>query len=133
MINCLKACMMFNVSKLYQNKEIPWSVGWLVLFYSISILFRSFNAELSHLRVLNNSVKYKYSLLFTKLNVKTVLFQTIQFSTSTQFCSICQIDRTLSGAITLGQSRPGGDGNEEVFRIPQSSSITGTSPSDCLA
>ena len=25
-----------------------WLVGWLVLFYSISILFRTFNAELSH-------------------------------------------------------------------------------------
>ena len=32
----------------------------------------------------------------------------------------------------MGQSRPGSDGNEEVLRIPQSSSIAGTSPSDCL-
>ena len=31
-----------------------------------------------------------------------------------------------------GQSGPGSDGNEEVLRIPQSSSIAGTSPSDCL-
>ena len=28
-------------------------------------------------------------------------------------------------------SGPGSDGNEGVLRIPQSSSITGTSPSDC--
>ena len=38
----------------------------------------------------------------------------------------------LSGATTLGQSGPGSNGNEGVLRIPQSPSITGTSPSDCL-
>ena len=42
------------------------------------------------------------------------------------------IDRTLSGVTTPGQSGPGSDGNEGVFHIPQSSSITGASPSDCL-
>ena len=42
------------------------------------------------------------------------------------------MDRALSGATILGQSGPGSDGNEEVFCIPQSSSIAGTSPSDCL-
>ena len=36
---------------------------------------------------------------------------------------------TLSGATTLGQSWPGSDGNKGLLRIPQSSSITGTSPS----
>ena len=40
--------------------------------------------------------------------------------------------RTLSGATTPGQSGPGSDGNKGVLSIPQSSSITGTSPSDCL-
>ena len=44
--------------------------------------------------------------------------------------SISLIDRTLSGATTPGQSVPGSDGNEGVLRIPQSPSITGTSPSD---
>ena len=39
---------------------------------------------------------------------------------------------TLSGAITPHQSGPGSDYNEEVLRIPQSSKITETSPSDCL-
>ena len=33
----------------------------------------------------------------------------------------------LSGATSLAQSGPGSDGNEGVLRIPQSSSITGTS------
>ena len=47
--------------------------------------------------------------------------------------SIWPIDRALSGATTLGQSGPGSDGNEGVLCIPQSSSITEASPSDCLA
>ena len=46
--------------------------------------------------------------------------------------SIWPIDRTLSGATTLGLSGPGSDGNEGVLCIPQSSRITGASPSDCL-
>ena len=46
--------------------------------------------------------------------------------------SIWPIDRTLSGATTPGQSQLGSDGNEGILRIPQSSSITEVSPSDCL-
>ena len=46
--------------------------------------------------------------------------------------SICPIDRTLSGATSPEQSGPGSDGKEGVLCIPQSSSITGASPSDCL-
>ena len=46
--------------------------------------------------------------------------------------SIWPIDRTLSGATTPGQSKPGSDSNERVLHIPQSSSITGTSPSGHL-
>ena len=41
-------------------------------------------------------------------------------------------DRALSGATVPGQSEPGNNGNEGVLCIPQSSSITGTSSSDCL-
>ena len=43
-----------------------------------------------------------------------------------QFSSIQPIDRALSGATTPGQSGRGSNG------IPQSPSITGTSPLDCL-
>ena len=50
------------------------------------------------------------SFVYTQLNVTTVLFQTIQFSISAQLSSIWPIDRTLSGATTPGQSRPGSDG-----------------------
>ena len=53
-------------------------------------------------------------------------------SISTQFSSIWSIDRILSGATTLSQSRPGSDGSKGVLCIPYSSSITGASPSDCL-
>ena len=63
---------------------------------------------------------------------KTALFQTIQFSINTPFSSIWPIDRTQSGATILGQSGPGSNGNEVALHIPQSSSITGTSPSDFL-
>ena len=44
--------------------------------------------------------------------------------------SICSIDRTVSDASTLGQSKPGSNGNEGVVRIPQSSRITGALPSN---
>ena len=46
--------------------------------------------------------------------------------------SVCPINRTLSGATSLGQSGPGSNGNEGVLHILQSSSITGASLSDCL-
>ena len=51
---------------------------------------------------------------------------------SKQFSSIWSIDTVLSGAATPGQSGPGSDGKEGVLHIPQSSSSTGTSLSDCL-
>ena len=38
----------------------------------------------------------------------------------------------LSGATIPGQSGPGSNGNEGLLFIPQSFSITGTSPIDCL-
>ena len=46
--------------------------------------------------------------------------------------SIWPIDRTISGTIIPGQSGPGSDSIEVVLCIPQSSNITGASPSDCL-
>ena len=46
--------------------------------------------------------------------------------------SIWPIDWTLSSATIPGLSRPGSDVNDRVLCIPQSSSITGSSPSDCL-
>ena len=60
---------------------------------------------------------------------KTVLFQTIQFSISTQFSSVLAIDRTLLGAITPGQSGPGSNNNKMVLYIRQVSR-TSVSPSN---
>ena len=57
-------------------------------------------------------------------------FQSIHFSLSILSSSIRLIDRILSGATTPGQSRTGSDGNERVLRIPKSSCITRTPPSD---
>ena len=42
------------------------------------------------------------------------------------------MNSALSGATILAQSVPESDGNKGVPHIPQNSSITGTSPSDCL-
>ena len=53
---------------------------------------------------------------------KTFLFQAIQFSIRTQFSFIWPIDRTLSGATTPGQNKPGSDGSERVLRIYKISS-----------
>ena len=66
------------------------------------------------------------------LKPNSVFIQTILFSISTHFCSILPINRTLSGTTTPGLSGPGSDGNEGVLCISRSSSITGSSPSDCL-
>ena len=56
-----------------------------------------------------------------------------QFSLAkVHFSSVEPIERTLSGATTLGQSGPGSDDNKRVLRIPQSSSITRAILSDCL-
>ena len=49
--------------------------------------------------ITNNSIKHQ-SFIYLKIDVKTVIFQTIQFSISTQFSSIWPIDRILSGATT---------------------------------
>ena len=63
---------------------------------------------------------------------KTVLFQAIPFSISKLFSTIWYIERTISSATTPGQCGPGSDRNDRVLHIPQSSSITGASPSDCF-
>ena len=80
----------------------------------------------------NNSIKYQ-SFVYTQLNVKTVLFQTIQFSISTQFSFIWPIDRTISRATTPSQNGLGSDGNKGEQRIPQTFNVTEVSLSDYLA
>ena len=69
---------------------------------------------------------------------KNFLFQAIQFTQTIQF-SISMLlvlfnpqMGPLSGATTPGHSGPESNGKKGVLRTPQSSSIAGTSPSDCL-
>ena len=96
-------------------------VGWFV------------SQSINTFQVISRQIKFQtiqfsiiIDLVYKQLNVKTVLFQTIQYSIGTQFSSIRPIDETLSGATT--QRVPVSDGNEMVLCIPQSYSITGISP-----
>ena len=84
--------------------------------------------------VLIKTIQFSISIVFvyTQLNVKTIIFQVIQFCISTFFSSLSSIDRTLSVATSPGQSEPGNDVNEGVLIISQSCCITGTLPSECL-
>ena len=109
-----------NLCKLFNAKSI-------LIQINISISNNSF-FKTDLIQTIQSSIVFVY----TQLNIKTVLFQAIQFSGSTQFSPIWPINRTLSDATTPGPSGPRSDGNEEVLRIPQISSITGTSQSDCL-
>ena len=70
--------------------------------------------ELNVKTVLFQTIQFSISI---HLNIKTFLFQATQFSISTQFCFIWPIDQ---GATAPGHSGPGSDGSTE------------TSPSDCL-
>ena len=88
---------------------------------------------------ISTQFKCKYTVYLWKIFLfqaiqfsQTVLIQTIQFNISTQFSSIWPIDRTLSGSTITSQSGPGSNGYKTVLLIPQSSSITRGSPSDCL-
>ena len=75
----------------------------------------------------------QFNLVYVRsIHVKTVLFQAVRIGIITQFSSIWSIDRTQLVATTPGQSGPGTDGNQRVLILPQSSTITGTSPSNCL-
>ena len=103
---------------------------------SKTFLFQAFQFYQTVLfQTIHFSIVFAYKQLNVKtvqLNLKKVLFQTIQFTISMLFSSIWPIDWTLSGATTPGQSVPGNNGNKGVLHIPQSSSITETLPSDCL-
>ena len=85
------------------------SVPFQAIQFSISTLF-----------------KCKYNLI-----VKTFLF--LLFSLVNQFLiQTIQFISALSGSSVPGLSGTGSNGNEVVLRISQNSSITETSPSDCL-
>ena len=108
---------------LFQAIQFIQTVLFQTIQFSISIVF--VHTQLNVKTVLFQTIQFSVN---TQLNFKTDLFQVIQFSISTQFSSIWPIDKTLSGATTPSQSWPESDDND----IPQSSSITETSLSDCL-
>ena len=88
---------------------------------------------LNALRITTNSIKYQ-SFVYSQLNDR---FFSNNLYYHNHFFAPCLnvkqlFDRTLSGAITPGYSWPGISGNEGVLSIPQSSSITGASQSNCL-
>ena len=104
----------FSASTVSTSKTVPFQT----IQFSISIQF-----------------KCKCSLIVKKISIQfsqTVLIQRIRFSISMKFSSIQPVDRALLCATIPGQSGPGSNGNKGVLCIPQSSSITGTSPSECL-
>ena len=53
----------------------------------------------------------------TQFYYKTVLFQAIQFSIRRLFCFIWPIDKTISSVTTPEQNGPGSDGNEAVIHM----------------
>ena len=121
---------LYKNSSISNNSVLPkYSLIVKNIFFKLLSLlkkfyFKQFSLVYKNSFISNNSVR--------SLNVKTVQFQAIQFIIGTQFSSIWPIRRTQSGATNLERSGPGSDGNERVLCIPQSSDITGISPSDCL-
>ena len=117
-----KTCLYIYIKNIwFVNIFIRWV--WSAFFLHTVICFQVL------LCTTNNSIKHQ-SLVSTQLNDQTVLFQAIQFVCNQLKCqtSIWPIDRTLSGVTTPGQSGPRSNGNAGVLCIPQSTSITGSSP-----
>ena len=83
-------------------------------------------------KLLHNTYTHTHTYLLINVRIYVHMDLSRVNIVGTQFSSIWPIDRTLSGVTTMGQGEPGSNGNEGLLRIFQSSSITGTSPSDCL-
>ena len=82
----------------------------------------------------NNSVKHQ-SFIYAQLDDQTVIFPKIQFNKSRLFTlslNVAQSYLTLSVAATESQNGPWSNGNEGAVHIPQISSFTGVSQSDCF-
>ena len=106
---------------------------------SKTVLFQTIQFSISKQFKCKYTAYLSKTFLFQAIQFsQTVLFQTIQFIISMQLVLLVNLSMqlvllvNLSGATIPGQSGPESDGNEGVLRIPQSSSITGTSPLDGL-
>ena len=125
-------CITERDMKEPQSKEDWFGLAW---FYDISTVvgYQMLNPVFTHILnkpLLNTFCGYR------QLNYQTLLFLTIWFSVNHLFTlslnintSIWPIDRTLLGTTNPAWNGLGSDGDEEVLRIPQRSSITGASPS----
>ena len=89
--------------------------------FSMSIIF--VYIQLNIKTVLFLTIQFRVN----SFHIKTVLFQAIQFSISTLYGSIDPSDATTSS-----QNEPGSNSNKGTLCIPQNSNITGTTPLDCL-
>ena len=121
---CWEACFCFK--KMFTNG---------LNMFAIVSLSKKESTKWEHMDSLVKKKFYfkQFSLAIgSSFNGKTVLFHAIQFTINMQFSSIWSIEGTLSGATSLGHSEPGSDTSEGILHIPQSSSITGTLPTDCL-
>ena len=112
---------------LYRELNVK-TVLFQTIRFSISRVFCLYMGQIE----LNGALMLNWVVWNRTVKCQTVLFQTIHFSISVQFSSFWPIDRTLSGATNPGQSGPRSDGTEMVLCILKSSSITGSSPLDCL-
>ena len=109
-----------NLWRLYNVRSIFLQI---LLFHTIQFSISTrFNCQKCFYYKQIQLIKPLYFKQFSSA-YKNCSFQSIQFSISAQFSSIWPIDRTLSGATTLGQSGPGSDSNEGVLCFSQSSSI----------
>ena len=110
-------CIVWNATVF--NIEITLMLNWIVWNGTILTFKCAIKLNQPTNQPTNQTIEVSISIVFvyTLLNVKTVLFQTIQFSVSTQFSSIWPINRTLSGATTSGQSGPWSDGITGVLRF----------------
>ena len=117
------------LSKTFLFQAIQFSQTVLIqtILFSIGVLF--VHTKLNVKTLLSQAIQFSVN---TVSMTKTVLFQNIQFSISMHFSSIWHIDRILSGVTTSGQSGPGSDGNERVHRILQNSNITETLLAGCF-
>ena len=98
---------LFIVEKYVYSRIYLFAHIWfgLVWFYGISNIkgYLMPNTFLYVYTVLSQTIQFKHQyrfFVYTQLNVKAVLFLTIQLSISTLFSSIWSIDRTLSGVTT---------------------------------
>ena len=130
-------CKYSLIEKTFLFQAIRFSQAVLIQLIQFSISTDFIYPQLNVKTVLYYTIQVSVSTFSIS---KTIPFQTIQFSISMRFkCKYSLIvknikpkDKGLSGATTLAQNGAGSNDNKGVLCIPQSPRITGTSLSDYL-